>query len=347
MLQAGVAVVERDPAVEGLVDLHLGAREAEAACLLGNLEAAALPLHDVVVADDAFMQEAADAVDIFRSGPPRGGRFARRPGETAVVVGDEFAQHDVGGVEVLSGVEAEFTAQAILQHAPEAFDAAFGLRAVGDDEGDAELFQRAAELGGLAFSGQLFFHGPKVVVADKDAAVIAVKCQRHTEATQQLAKQAEIAESGFRGEELRGQDFAGGVVLHAESGDSRVAAFEPVVRTTVELHQFAKPRGTHAALSRRAQAVLAEQTAQGFTAEGKALALDQFLAKMVVVEADISAPGQLHDAPAHGVGQAAVAGPAAVGVSQSRLPVFAHAFLQGRHGVCQSRRTPVSERAPD
>jgi hypothetical protein len=50
-----------------LVDLHFGSGEAEAACLLGNLKAAAFPLHDVVVADDAFMNEAADAIESFQS----------------------------------------------------------------------------------------------------------------------------------------------------------------------------------------------------------------------------------------------------------------------------------------
>ncbi len=336
MVQASVAVVEGDAAIERLVDVHFGAGEAEAAGLLGDLEAAAFPLHDVVVADGAFMHEAADAREIFWSRPPRSGGFTRLPGESAIVIGDELAQHGVGRVEVLSTSQAEFAAQAILQQAPEAFDAAFGLRAIGGDEGDAQLFQGAAELGGLALASELFFDRPGVVIAHEDAAVIAVKSQGHAEAAQQLAQQAEIAERGFCGEELRGQDFPGGVVLHAEGGESRAAALEPIVRAAVQLHQFAEPRGTHTALtmsgsttlSRRADAVVAQQTAQGFTAKGKALALDQLLAEMVVVEADVGGARQLHDALTDGFGQATGAGPAAVGVSQSRLPVFAHAFLQ-------------------
>ena len=111
------------------------------------------------------------------------------------------------------------------------------------------MFQGAAELGGLAFSGELFFDGPEVVIADEDATVIAIKSQRHAEAAQQLAKQAEIAESGFRGKELRRQDFAGGVVLHAQSGEAWAAAFEPVERTTIELHEFPEASATHAALA--------------------------------------------------------------------------------------------------
>jgi hypothetical protein len=51
----------------------------------------------------------------------------------------------------VSASQAQFAAQAILQHAPETLDATFGLRAVGGDKGDRELFQGATELGGLAF----------------------------------------------------------------------------------------------------------------------------------------------------------------------------------------------------
>src|SRR5260221_1331850 len=247
--EAGVAVIERDPLVESLVDLHFGAGEAKAAGLLRDLEAAAFPLHDVVVANGALVHEAADTLEAFRGRSPGGFHFARLSGETAVVVSDELAQHGVGGVEVMSASKAEFAAQAILQHAPEALDAAFGLRAVGGDEGDAQLFQGATELGRLAFSGELFFDRPAVVVADEDTAVIAIESQRHPVAAQQLAKQAEIAERGFRGEELRNQDFAGGVVLHAEGGEPRAATFEPVVRAAIELYEFAKPSGTQTALA--------------------------------------------------------------------------------------------------
>jgi hypothetical protein len=60
VLKAGLAVVERDAPIESLVDLHFGSGETEAACLLGDLEAAPLPLHDVVVDDDAFSGESPD-----------------------------------------------------------------------------------------------------------------------------------------------------------------------------------------------------------------------------------------------------------------------------------------------
>src|SRR5258708_14779388 len=277
-----------------------------------------------------------DGVESCRSRALGGCVFARLQGKAAVIVGDEFAQHDVGGVDVRGLSQPQFAGEAILQYAPEALDATFGLRAVSGDEGDAELFQGATELSGVAFSGELFVDRPEVVVADEDAAVIPVKSERYAVAAEHLFQQAEIAEGSFRGEELCSQDFAGGIVLHAESGESGAAAFEPVVRAAVELHEFAEARGTRAALAmsgstalaRRAEAIAAQQAAQRFATEEEAFTLDQLLAELVVVKAGVNAACQLHDAPAHGVRHAAGTGRAAVGVSQSRLPVFAHTLLQ-------------------
>src|SRR5271166_5143271 len=186
VLQAGVAVVKGDAPVESLIDVDLGSGKAEALSLLGDLEALALPLHDVVVADHALMNEATDSVEIFRSRTPCGLHFTRTAGEAAVVVSHENAQHGIGGVQIAGLSQAEFAGEAVLEHAPKAFDAALGLWAASGDEGDAELLQSAAELGGLTLSGELFFHRPEVVVAHEDAAVIAIKGQRSTVATQQL-----------------------------------------------------------------------------------------------------------------------------------------------------------------
>ena len=155
-MQAGVAVVERNAPVESLIDVDFGSSKTEALALLRNLEAVAVPLHDVVVTDDALMNEAADAVEIFWSRAPCSLGFARMGGEAAIVVGDEKAQDGVGGIQMAGLSQAELAGEAVLQHAPEALDAAFGLRTACGDEGDAELFQSTTELGGLTFSGELF-----------------------------------------------------------------------------------------------------------------------------------------------------------------------------------------------
>src|SRR6202008_5158318 len=84
MFEPGVPVVERDSAIERLIELNLGART--------NLQSAPFPLHHVVVADDALVKERADALEISRSGAPGVNRVARSTGEAAVIVGDKAAQ---------------------------------------------------------------------------------------------------------------------------------------------------------------------------------------------------------------------------------------------------------------
>src|SRR5258707_3418902 len=83
VLQSGVAVIKRDATIESVIEEDFGSGKAEAAGLLGGLEALALPLHDVVVADDTFMNEANDAIQILRSRTPSGRSRTRRPGEAA------------------------------------------------------------------------------------------------------------------------------------------------------------------------------------------------------------------------------------------------------------------------
>ena len=239
MFQPGVAIVEGNPAIESLIELDFGAREAEAPVLRWDLETTAIPLHDVVVTDHSFMNEGADALQVAGSRTPGFGGMAGGTGKAAIVVGDERTQHGVGGVEVTSLGQAQFTAQAILQQAPEAFDAALGLGRVGGEEGDAELLEGAAELSGLAFAGELFVQSPVIIVAHKDAAAIAVKSKRNAEAAEHALEQVEIAFRGFGREELGREDFAGSVVLHAESGKERAAAFQPVMGRTIELDEFA------------------------------------------------------------------------------------------------------------
>ena len=86
------------------------------------------------------------------------------------------------------------------------------------DVGDAELREGAAELSGLPFASELFFHRPVIVVADEDAVAIAVEAEGDAEAAQQAAEQAEIAAGIFGGEELGDEDFAGGVVEESRAG---------------------------------------------------------------------------------------------------------------------------------
>ena len=124
MMKLAVSVVDLDGSSKGFAELHLGTGEAEAFRLGRDLKTAAVPLHDVVIADDALVDEAADAAEIFGGRAPSLFRFSGSAAEAAVVVGQEAAQDLVGGDQIGGADEAEFTGKAVLKSAPQALDAA-------------------------------------------------------------------------------------------------------------------------------------------------------------------------------------------------------------------------------
>src|SRR5260370_24718337 len=71
MMKLAVSVVDLDASSKGFAELHLGTGEAETFWLGRELETAAVPLHDAVIADDALRELAADVAQIFRALAPR------------------------------------------------------------------------------------------------------------------------------------------------------------------------------------------------------------------------------------------------------------------------------------
>lgn len=96
--------------------MSFGVGETEAAGLLGDLKALALPLLGVVLAGHAHMDDATDAVKIFRSRTPSGADFARQTGEAAVVVGVKVLPDSVDRVQIGRCGQAQFAAKAILEY---------------------------------------------------------------------------------------------------------------------------------------------------------------------------------------------------------------------------------------
>ena len=95
------SVIDSDLSFERFVEMDVCPGEAEALGVRRNLETASVPLHDVVVADAALVMKAADAIQIFGSGPPSLFGITRRATEAAVIVGQEAAQDLVGGVQIV------------------------------------------------------------------------------------------------------------------------------------------------------------------------------------------------------------------------------------------------------
>ena len=325
--ESGISVKDRNVSFERFVELHFGPSEAEALRLGRDLEMASLPLHNIVVADVAFMMKAADAIQIFWGGAPGFFRIARGATEAAVVVGQEAAQDLIGGVQIVGTGQTQFACEAILKSAPETFDATLGLRTLGCDVSDAELLQSAAELCGLAAAGELFWQRPVIIVANEDAVTIPIEAERYAEAAQEALQQAEIAARVFAKEKFSGENFARGIVQKAQQRELWAATFQPVVKTSVQQQHLALASTRHAALAMRGSPPLpgrgdpgrAQQTAKSFPPQQEAFLLDQFFAEVMVIETGIGGASQMQDALSQALRQATMAGSSAAGVCQSRL----------------------------
>ena len=117
-MEFGIRVIDRGVAFERFVDLHFGFDEAEALRLGRDLEAASVPLHNVVVADRVLMMKTADAVEIFRSAAPGFFRLAQGAAEAPVVVGKKAAEELIGGVEIVGTGQTQLAGEAVLKGYP-------------------------------------------------------------------------------------------------------------------------------------------------------------------------------------------------------------------------------------
>ena len=124
---------------------------------------------------------------------------------------------------------------------------------VGGDLLDAEFLQGASELSGRLFSGELFGERPVGIVALEDGMAITVEAEGNAVGGDHGVQGAQIAHGIFGFElEVRGQDLAGGVVLKADQGKLRAAAFEPVMTAGISERHHAETR-----TGRASRAVLA------------------------------------------------------------------------------------------
>ena len=95
-----------------------------------------------------------------------------------------------------------------------------------------------------------------------------------------------------------------------------------------DTRQTALAMGGSAAFAGRADSGRAQHTAESLAAQREAFDLAELLTQVMVVEAGIGGAGQLQDAIAHVLRQAAGAGSPAAGVCQSGLPALPIARLE-------------------
>ena len=209
----------------------------------------------VVPSDHALIAAGQDVIDVTRGGPPSGVLGAGRLSEAAIVVGDECGKERVGLFHRGDGVESQLGHQSILKDGPHPFDPAFGLRALGGNEGNAEFLEDEAKVSGRLAAGQLLFERPVIVGADQRGEAIAIQSQRHSVAVQDVMEELDVAMEVFVSANHERQDLSGGIVDSSLQSEERMILPEPPMLTAVDQDQ-----GPAARLAFPANAVLRRPT---------------------------------------------------------------------------------------
>src|SRR2546427_12973458 len=132
------ALIENEePPVEELADLDATAGVGAPAAAGRDLHPARPEAHGVVAGHGALIPTAQEVREIARHRPPGGGGVRGRPRKAASEVREELGQEGVAALERADAAEPQFAGEAILECAPEPFDASLRLRRVGPDEANA------------------------------------------------------------------------------------------------------------------------------------------------------------------------------------------------------------------
>src|SRR5258708_6813774 len=167
------ALIEHEePPVEELADLDATAGVGAPTAAGRDLHPAQAEGHGVVTGDGARVAAAQELIEVARRRAPGRGGVRGRPRKAASEVREELGQEGVAALERVDAPQPQFTGEAILERAPEPFDASLCLRRVGPDEANAEGLEHAAEVRRVLMALPLFGGRPRGDGAGQDGAAV-------------------------------------------------------------------------------------------------------------------------------------------------------------------------------
>jgi hypothetical protein len=161
-------------------------------------------------------------------------------GATSIMIGEiDPPEKRVSRLQGRDAGQAELFDQAVLMRLKTSLHPAFGLRAVGPDQLDAQFFDGPAELGrGLAVPQLLLDTG--LAIDFVDGVFIHVEGHRTAITLQIAAGCAQQGEGVFRPDKLGLEDAAGGIIHIEQQHAARASPFQPVMLRAVQLDQHAQ-----------------------------------------------------------------------------------------------------------
>src|SRR2546428_2641058 len=292
--------------------------------------------------------------------PPRSTLFPyttlfRSPRKATSEVREELGQEGVAALERADAAEPQFAGEAILECAPEPFDASLRLRRVGPDEANAKGLQHAAEVRGVLVALELFGQRPVGIIAGEHVEAIAVELQRQAIGPAGALEHGDVAMQILMGTEPQGERCGGRIIDHPMQCRQGAAVLEPGERAGVELGQLAERRFARApaAMLRgrppargRAPESQADGAHRGAT-DGELMDLAQLLREMDVIEAGVGRGHEHADLLPGLRGQPSVTGPPAQGVEQAAGASLPEAPLQSSELPYAQPQRPRSLRIRD
>src|SRR2546426_546936 len=247
----GVVVDDAEVAVEAFMDLDVTAGIGAPTRAARNLHPARPKVHGVVAGHGAVIPTAQEVREIARHRPPGGGGVRGRPRKATSEVREELGQEGVAALERADAAEPQFAGEAILECAPEPFDASLRLRRVGPDEANAKGLQHAAEVRGVLVALELFGQRPVGIIAGEHVEAIAVELQRQAIGPAGALEHGDVAMQILMGTEPQGERCGGRIIDHPMQCRQGAAVLEPGERAGVELGQLAESRFARAPPSRK------------------------------------------------------------------------------------------------
>src|SRR5256712_5376789 len=208
----GVVVDDAEVAVEAFMDLDVTAGIGAPTRAARNLHPARPKVHGVVAGHGAVIPTAQEVREIARHRPPGGGGVRGRPRKATSEVREELGQEGVAALERADAAEPQFAGEAILECAPEPFDASLRLRRVGPDEANAKGLQHAAEVRGVLVALELFGQRPVGIIAGEHVEAIAVELQRQAIGPAGALEHGDVAMQILMGTEPQGERCGGRII---------------------------------------------------------------------------------------------------------------------------------------
>ena len=328
------AVMDREPPIQVSVDVDARPRVAATAGAGMELQGVRAELERVVVADDAPVLEAADALKVGRGWgrPPRRLGMRRWVREARIIAREKPIEHALGRGQRAGVREAQFGNEAILEGPKEALDAPFALGRGGGDPADPEFLEGPADLcrghGPLQFFGQAAWSAG---IAMKQAMAISVGGGGHAIAPDEAAKQEEVALRIFLWAKDAGEDLPRGIVNGGVEDEVRAPVLEPGMVAAIHLDEqaglghalAATPMAGWPADTRTADARGPQPALDRWPRQAHLLALGDELSEVAIVAAGIGGAREGEEPLAHCFWQPPRRGPAAVAMRERSQAVLA------------------------